>query len=274
MKLFLLLLLLIISINARNFGYNKDVRFASMLWHKMNEMKLVGDNSISTQPYKGLPPHGSYVEKIESKITVGRTYGFVIILKNYISSNIDIMNIINHPSMYLKSISVMFKRKDGYDSDNKNWFYAQYNTNGAIMRSAQGFKLAGKIAKSSTRGCISCHANAPSGDYVFSHDKFASLKEFKMYKIKDNNKMKMSVARKKAKKAEMPKHNKKIEMEKDTKSNNAKKMMKKNDKMKPKMKPKTQKVMPKEMKPKMMKPKEAKPKEVMPKKVKPKKATK
>ena len=207
MKLFLLFLLFIISINARNFGYNKDVRFAHLLWNKMNGMKLVGDHTISTQPYRGLPPHGSYVEKVESKIMVGSTYGFVIILKNYMSPNINIMNIINNPSMYLKSISVMFKRKNGYDRDNKNWFYVQYNTNGVVMKSTKGFRLAGKIAKGSTRGCISCHTTAPMEDYVFSHDKFSSLKQSKMYKIRDNKKMKMSVMRKKVNKTMMKKHN-------------------------------------------------------------------
>lgn len=192
MKLFLLFLLFIVSINARSFGYNKDGRFANMLWNQMNQMNLVGSQSIFTHPYKGLPPHGTYVEMIESKLSVGRTRGHVIILKNYMSSHINIMHIINNPSAYLKNISVMFKRKNGYDRDNKNWFYVQYDASGMVMTSIQGFKLAGKIAKGSTRGCISCHMMAPGGDYVFSHDKLASLKEPKMYKIRDNKKMRMS----------------------------------------------------------------------------------
>ena len=86
----------------------------------------------------------------------------------------------------------MFKRKHGYDNDNKNWFYVQYDASGMIMKSMQGFRLAGKIAKSSTRGCISCHITAPGGDYVFSNDKLTSLKEPKMYKIRTKKKMKIS----------------------------------------------------------------------------------
>lgn len=218
MRLFLLFTLLIISISAREFGYNKDVRFANLLWSEMKTMKLVGDRSISTSPYRGLPPHGLYVEMIESKLNVGRTNGFVIILKNYISPTLNIMNIIDKPSAYLKSISVMFKRKNGYDSDHKNWFYVQYGANGMIMKSDKGFRLAGKVDKG-MMGCISCHSSAPAGDYVFSHDKFASLKESKMYKIRDNKKMKMSVMSKKEDKAKMPESKK-------SKSSKSKKMEK------------------------------------------------
>ena len=216
MKLFLLFLLLMISIDAREFGYNKDIRFANMLWNEMKQMKLVGDISVSTRPYRGLPPHGSYVEMIESKLNVGRTQGPVIILKNYTSANINIMNIIDNPTSYLKNISVMFKRKNNYDSDNKNWFYVQYDTNGMVMKSVQGFRLAGKVAKGSMRGCISCHATAPENDYVFSHNKLASLKEPKMYKIRDNRKMKMAVMRNRVDKMKTPKNSMKNEMKKNT----------------------------------------------------------
>ena len=189
-RFFLIVSLVVITISAneRMYGYNKDIRFASMLWRVMLEKKLVGTHSIFTQPYRGLPPHGLYIERIESKLQVGRTRGNVIILKNYINKNIDLMNIINNPSKSLSNISVMFKRRNSYDSDNKNWFYVQYGPSGAIMQGNNGFRLAGRIAKGDPRGCISCHIKAPNKDYVFSHDKFAYNRGDKFYKIKQKAK--------------------------------------------------------------------------------------
>ena len=173
-----------ITLSAKAFGYNKDAKFANMLWKQMSKMRIVGANHIATHPYKGLPPHGTYMEMLEVKITVGRTRGYAIVQKNYAGNHIGIMNIINNPMKHLSNVSVMFKRKNGYDSENKDWFYVQYDARGVVMKSSKGNRLAGRIDRDSNRGCIACHRTAPGNDFVFSHDKLSKLPTNRLYKIK------------------------------------------------------------------------------------------
>jgi hypothetical protein len=65
----------------------------------------------------------------------------------------------------------MYKRESGYDPDNQNWFWAKYTPGGGLhVKEAKGMKikLAGRVAKGKSEGCISCHRAAGGGDYVYS----------------------------------------------------------------------------------------------------------
>ena len=66
-----------------------------------------------------------------------------------------------------------YQRESGYDSDNEDWFWAKYMPDGSLaVKSKMGMKirLAGRVAKGKSEGCIACHHGAPGGDYVFASD--------------------------------------------------------------------------------------------------------
>ena len=71
---------------------------------------------------------------------------------------------------WLKAVTIMLQRQPGYDKENQNWFYAKYKPDGGIEKNPKGMLLAGRVAKGTTKGCISCHVNAARDDFLFSND--------------------------------------------------------------------------------------------------------
>jgi len=65
----------------------------------------------------------------------------------------------------------MFKRQ-GYDPENKDWFWVKYAPDGSILKNPKGMKLAGRVAKGMPEGCIACHTAAPGGDMVYNNNRF------------------------------------------------------------------------------------------------------
>lgn len=51
----------------------------------------------------------------------------------------------------------MFKRETGYDRENLDWFWAKYMPDGSLDKNPKGRKLAGRIGKDGSGGCIVCH---------------------------------------------------------------------------------------------------------------------
>ncbi|MFK8033377.1 MAG: hypothetical protein AB8B94_04455 [Hyphomicrobiales bacterium] len=41
----------------------------------------------------------------------------------------------------------MFKREDGYDAENKNWFWVKYFPDASLDKNPKEMELAGRIAK-------------------------------------------------------------------------------------------------------------------------------
>jgi hypothetical protein len=72
------------------------------------------------------------------------------------------------PSKHLGAVTVMFKREDGYDADNQNWFWAKYLPDGSLDKNPKGMQLAGRVAKGADAGCIACHSTAEGDDYLFT----------------------------------------------------------------------------------------------------------
>jgi hypothetical protein len=60
----------------------------------------------------------------------------------------------NHPNQYLGAITVMYQRKEGYDPENNNWFWAKYKPDGSLDKNPKGMALAGRVAKGMPQGCI------------------------------------------------------------------------------------------------------------------------
>ncbi len=150
------------------FGNKNDITYARNLW---NKLEMMGFNSKASKLYVGSPPHGKVREVIEGKID-----GNLIVLKrNYGGMGVSIDGVEVNRSKYLKAITVMAKRP-GYDPEDKDWFWVKYAPDGTIMKNPKGMKLAGKVAKGMSVGCISCHSSAPGNDFLFIQDSEISPK--------------------------------------------------------------------------------------------------
>jgi len=155
------------KMDAKPFSGPNSVSFSQNLWSSLAQSNLVGASAKTDSPYKGTHPHGAVLETITSKATVNGRTGTVVVKRNYGGPDVSVSNVTNNPSKYLKAVTVMFKREQGYDSDNQNWFYAKYKPDGTLHTNKKGMKLAGRVAKGKPIGCIACHKVAPGGDYLY-----------------------------------------------------------------------------------------------------------
>ena len=147
------------------FGGPEDVGYADSLWRALAEAHLIGDDPIRTMPYEGTEPHGAILEYLEQALAVEGQVGLSIVKKNYRGEDLARDEVLRNPNEHLESITVMFRREEGYDSDNRNWFWAKYNPDGSLQAAPQGMQLAGAVV-----GCIECHSAVPGEDYVYSYD--------------------------------------------------------------------------------------------------------
>lgn len=137
----------------------------------MEASNLVGQSRVTdSEPYKGAPPHGMILDVSKQKITVNGIEGNLVVKRNYGGNGLSIEDVKKDPAKYLKAITIMMKREDGYDDENQNWFYVKYAPDGTIMTNPKGALLAGRVAKGAPTVCISCHQTAQDGDYLFKND--------------------------------------------------------------------------------------------------------
>jgi len=152
---------------APPFGGKDDVKYSQKLWKKMEKANLVGEDATISHPYEGQPPHGKVLDTIYSHLKMrGNGEKPVIIKRNYGAKELSTEDVANNPKKYLKAVTVMYKR-DGYDPDNKDWFWVKYKPDGSLHTNPKDMKLAGRVAKGMNKGCIACHKAADGGDYVF-----------------------------------------------------------------------------------------------------------
>ncbi len=155
------------------FGGDEDLAFANALWKEMEKSNLVGESRIvDSEPYKGAPPHGMILDVSEQKVTVKGIEGDLVVKRNYGGDGLTVVDVKNDPAKYLEAVTIMMKREEGYDDENRNWFYVKYAPDGTIMKNPKDALLAGRVAKGAPTGCIACHKSAPGGDYLFIHDRF------------------------------------------------------------------------------------------------------
>lgn len=155
---------------APPFGGPANVAYASVLWQRMAEARLVGRNAIWSKPYEGQEPHGAILTTLETTLAIEGHSGAVWVKSNYVGEGVSIDAVANDPSRFLDSVTAMYRREAGYDPDNANWFWAKYNPDGTLQANPKGMRLAGRVAKGADAGCIACHRTAPGGDYIFSLD--------------------------------------------------------------------------------------------------------
>lgn len=150
------------------FGSKDDAAYAAALWSALKKGHLAGADAINTFPYEGAEPHGAVLEAFYSKATVNGYTGEVIVKRNYGPKGVEVDAVQANRGKHLGSITVMFKREAGYDTENKDWFWAKYLPDGSLDKNPKGMMLAGKVAKGAKKGCIACHSLAPGGDLVYT----------------------------------------------------------------------------------------------------------
>jgi len=153
-------------------GSSDDVADSQALWKALARADLVGPSASDGTPYMGTPPHGKVLELLHKNVSVNGHTGIAIVKRNYGGPGVSIDSVKADRGRYLKAVTVMFKREAGYDSDDKDWFWAKYKPDGSLhVKEKMGMKiqLAGRVAKGKPQGCISCHRGAPGGDFVFAN---------------------------------------------------------------------------------------------------------
>ena len=156
---------------AAPFGGEDDVTYAGRLWQAMDQSNLVGDGALMSSPYTGQHPHGAILDTVYTSLSLGGTSDTLIIKRNYGGEGVSKQAVANEPGRYLKAVTVMYRRP-GYDPDNGNWFWAKYLPDGSLDANPKGMKLAGRVAKGMSKGCIACHKGAPGGDMVYTSDRY------------------------------------------------------------------------------------------------------
>ncbi|VAW78420.1 hypothetical protein MNBD_GAMMA13-235 [hydrothermal vent metagenome] len=159
-------------------GTPNDIQYAQQLWLHLEQEQMVGSHAKALIPFIGAArPHGWVLEVESRMLQVGDHSGFVVVKKNYRGDQLSVADVEKERAKYLDSISVMFQRENGYDTDNKNWFWVQYQPDGQLSTMRKmGMKIAmaGKLIKAASpdknRACIYCHSSAGGGDYIFYPD--------------------------------------------------------------------------------------------------------
>lgn len=157
---------------APPFGGEEDVAYSQKLWDALVSANLAGDGAIQATPYEGQHPHGAVLQTLDDTLTVDGHTGEVIVKRNYGGEGVTASKVANDPDAFLGAVTVMFRRTEGYDPDNANWFWAKYKPDGSLSTNPKGMALAGRVAKGTDKGCIACHTTAPGEDYVFNNDRF------------------------------------------------------------------------------------------------------
>jgi hypothetical protein len=160
------------------FGGDDDVAFAEQLWRQLAVARLVGAKAITSRPYEGVEPHGAILVTLQGDLTIGgdtgdEHTGAVIVKNNYMGESVSVSSVSDNPDLNLAAVTVMFRRAEGYDSENLDWFWAKYSPDGSLQTNPAGVRLAGRIGKNPQDACIACHKFAPGDDYVFLNDQLA-----------------------------------------------------------------------------------------------------
>jgi len=161
--------------DVSSFGTVEDITYAKLIWSVMEAERLVGKNEIKLEPFfGGAKPHGMVLELVYKIIKADNHDGFIVVKKNYDGIDVTVESVKRSRSKYLSSITIMYQRESGYDTDNQDWFWAKYNPDGSLyQKKVEGkiMQMAGRIWKGETmeqnRGCLYCHASAGGGDYIF-----------------------------------------------------------------------------------------------------------
>lgn len=151
------------------FGTQADTDYAAQLWDAMVAARLAGPGMIHSTPYEGTDPHGMQLETFYTTATIGDHEGDLIVKRNYGPQGVEADAVLADPAAHLGAYTVMYRREAGFDSDNKDWFWAKFLPDGTLDQNPKGMALAGRVAKGMDEGCIACHQGG-GDDLVFTSD--------------------------------------------------------------------------------------------------------
>ncbi|MBT4939277.1 MAG: hypothetical protein HON14_09115 [Rhodospirillaceae bacterium] len=160
----------VIAADKKPFGGPDSISYAKKLWAALDKAKLVGKNSIRVKPYEGSEPHGFVLESFDSTVKIDGREARVVVKRNYGPKDVGVEAVEANRAKHLAAVTVMFKRKKGYDPENLDWFWAKYKKDGTIDKNPKGMSLVGRVAKGADTGCIACHKGAPGEDMVYIFD--------------------------------------------------------------------------------------------------------
>lgn len=148
------------------FGDKKDVNFAEELWSAMKKAKMVGPDRMNSKTFEGSEPHGAIQQVLTTYLKMrGRTGRTIVKLNHMGGEGVRVEDVYANPDKYFAAYTVMFKRENGYDTENKDWFWAKYDIKGNLeVMMPGGPKMAGRVAKGMPEGCIACHVGAGGND--------------------------------------------------------------------------------------------------------------
>lgn len=134
-------------------GTAVDDAYAAKLWDYMLENNLIGEDRIRSFPFVGSRPHGSIQEFIATEATIDGQKGRLLVKHNYGAEEELTPKKVYAADQYdnAEPLAIMFQREDGYDPDNNNWFWAEYNADGSVYN-YQGDNLSGRAPL-----CLGCH---------------------------------------------------------------------------------------------------------------------
>ena len=150
------------------FGQAEDVAFADQIWALLDSEAVTGPDAQRSEPYQGSLPHGEILEIARTQVDVDGRAGELWIKWNYLGDAITMEMVDADPDAYLDSVTIMFQREAGYDSENGDWFWAKFMADGSLAQNPAGLALAGRVARGMDTGCIACHTAAPGEDLVFT----------------------------------------------------------------------------------------------------------
>ena len=147
------------------FGNPEDVDYAATVWSIMSDARLVGSDTLKVRPFEGNEPHGTIQEVIATTATVDGHTGRLIVKRNHGGKEgLTVEEVYDAPTEYLAAITIMFKREEGYDPENQDWFWAKYLPSGELDKNPGGVQMAGRVAKGMDAGCIACHTSLGGED--------------------------------------------------------------------------------------------------------------
>ena len=136
---------------CNSLGTKEDQSDAGTLWGQLQGYQSWGGFEGAEGMQKGTSVHGNFVRTFLNDVgaqdQANPAYGTIVVKENIGKTDLG----------SLESLTVM-QRREGYDPDNNDWFWARYKPSGELTDS-------GKV-----EFCSDCHFDADNDDFLFLND--------------------------------------------------------------------------------------------------------
>ncbi|MEL6298738.1 MAG: hypothetical protein AAFQ45_09225 [Pseudomonadota bacterium] len=144
-------------------GTADDVAFAKTLWPKLVAARLVGPDRLMPFPQKGEAPHGVVQQILAGTVDLDGAKARVVVKANHRGDGLTPGAVYRDPNAKVTGYAVMAKRKAGYAPKHADWFWAVFETDGAV-RVFNAKPIAGRVDTGKSNGCIGCHVKKGGRD--------------------------------------------------------------------------------------------------------------